>query len=185
MAARAPLAALSMAPRRRRRRRAVLVATAAGLVLMLLAAIERRPRLVWNASASMPVGLYALVPSQALARGDLVLAQLPDRLSRFAAARHYLPAGLPLIKRIAALPGDWACGADAGQLVFGAGLEAVARLRQDRRGRPLPVWTACRRLRDDEFLLLGTADPASFDSRYFGPLPRAAVTGRLLPLWLR
>ena len=56
------------------------------------------------------------------------------------------------------------------------------RLEVDRKGRPMPRWNECRVLvRDEFFLLLKPAD--SFDSRYFGPVPRAQIIGRLAPLW--
>ena len=45
----------------------------------------------------------------------------------------------------------------------------------------MPRWNECRALEADEiFLLLKPAD--SFDSRYFGPVPRAQIIGRLAPL---
>ncbi|MFV0680803.1 S26 family signal peptidase, partial [Ottowia sp.] len=54
----------------------------------------------------------------------------------------------------------------------------------DRMGRPLPSWRQCRQLRADELFLLSTANPASFDSRYFGPINVSAVIGIAPPVWL-
>jgi type IV secretory pathway protease TraF len=49
-------------------------------------------------------------------------------------------------------------------------------------GRPLSSWGQCRRLADDELFLLSVTNPASFDSRYFGPINASAVIGLARPL---
>ena len=60
----------------------------------------------------------------------------------------------------------------------------AAVLRADRLGRPLPSWRQCRRLRPGELFLLSRTNPASFDSRYFGPVSASAVIGVARPVWL-
>jgi len=47
----------------------------------------------------------------------------------------------------------------------------------------LPQWSACRTLKTQELFLLSSYSPFSFDSRYFGPVKRAAVIGQAIPLW--
>ena len=59
----------------------------------------------------------------------------------------------------------------------------VTALTVDRLGRRLPVWRQCRALHVDELFLLSTTNPASFDSRYFGPVTISAVIGTAQPLW--
>src|SRR5260221_4723456 len=66
------------------------------------------PILIYNASASAPLGFYRLVPG-AVRRGDFALAHLPDPVARFAAARGYLPLSVSLVKRVAAVSGDRVC----------------------------------------------------------------------------
>jgi type IV secretory pathway protease TraF len=51
-------------------------------------------------------------------------------------------------------------------------------------GRPLPSWQQCRRLEPGELFLLSVTNPASFDSRYFGPVSASAVIGVAHPVWL-
>ncbi|WP_420404226.1 conjugative transfer signal peptidase TraF [Nisaea sp.] len=157
-----------------------LAATFAGIALVGFPAIALpQPLLVWNASASVAVGLYRVV-SGAPERGDFVFVRLPKSIEKLAAIRGYLPAGVPLIKRIAATAGDDVCAINGAIIVNG---EIVARQRKaDRAGRPLPRWNECRELVQGEFFLLGDA-PDSFDSRYFGPVTSAQVIGRLAPLW--
>ena len=158
-----------------------LAATLAGIALVGLSAIAHpQPRLVWNASASAPIGLYRVI-SGASERGDFVLVRIPKSIESLAAIRGYLPAGIPLIKRVAAVAGDDVCTFDGAIIVNG---EIVARQRRaDRAGRSLPRWNECRELVQGEFFLL-TKAPDSFDSRYFGPVTSARLIGRLAPLWI-
>jgi conjugative transfer signal peptidase TraF len=137
------------------------------------------PRLVWNASASAPLGLY-WVTHEAIARGDFVLAEPPEGARRLAAARGYLPAHIRLVKRVAGLAGDTVCA--VGNVVWINGRRVADRLDEDSRGRPLPAWQGCWRLDTDELFLLMEGIPDSFDGRYFGPIQLRAVVGKLLPL---
>lgn len=157
-----------------------LAATLAGIALVGFSAIAHpQSRLVWNASASAPIGLYRVV-SGTPERGNFVLVRIPKSIEKLAASRGYLPVGVPLIKRIAAVAGDDVCAFNGAIIVNG---KVVARQRKvDRAGRSLPRWNECRELVQGEFFLL-TKAPDSFDSRYFGLVPSAQVTGRLAPLW--
>ena len=137
--------------------------------------------LVWNATASVPTGLYYIAGSNELAVGDRVLVDPPPGLRGFLAERGYLPLGVPLIKRIAALPGAEVCR--AGLVLTIDGRPAARARRADRMRRPLPVWSGCRRLLQGEVFVLNPHIPESFDGRYFGPLAQDRIAGRAVPLW--
>lgn len=137
-------------------------------------------RLIYNASDSAPRGFYA-VRQDVIRPGDWLLTRLPADAARLAAQRRYLPSNVPLLKRAAALPGDHVCAWDGRVSINGQDLAWA--LSQDRQGRPLTPWTGCRVLVDDEVFVLSTHHAASFDSRYFGPIPRAAALGLAVPLW--
>lgn len=139
------------------------------------------PRLVYNASDSVPVGWYRISPANSLAPGDLVLADLPSEVRSLAAQRGYLPANVPLLKTVAAMAPQRVCA--LGSQVRIDGVVVATRMKWDRQGRALPTWQACRHLVGDELFLL-SSNPASFDSRYFGPVSANAVIGRAQPLWL-
>lgn len=167
--------------RRRPRPRRLLALAGLGLAALGFAMFaEPAPRVVWNASASAPLGLY-WISYAAPARGDLVLAELPPDARRLADERGYLPAGIPLVKRVAAQGGDTVCADD--ETVSINGRPVAVRLARDRLGLALPAWTGCRALAEDELFLLIADAPGSFDGRYFGPVQRTAVMGRLVPLW--
>lgn len=174
---------LRRARMKRRRLRAQLAIGAAGIGLLGFTVVDKPlPRLVWNVSASAPVGLYGVMPGAPLRLGDMVVAWTPIGVRELAARRHYLPANVPLVKRVAAVPDDFVC-AIGEQMVVNGSLIAVRSVR-DGRGRPMPWWTGCRALKSREYLLLTDA-PASFDGRYFGPVGARDIVGKAVPLWVR
>ena len=111
-----------------------------------------------------------------------MLVYAPDSVRQLANERHYLPSRVPLVKRIVAAGSDNVCA--AGNTIFINGRLVAKRLTTDRLERPLPSWSGCHLLDQDEVFLLmeGVAD--SFDSRYFGPISTAAIIGKLVPLWI-
>lgn len=166
-----------------RRLRAQLAIGAAGIALLGLTVAQKPPpRLVWNVSASAPIGLYGVMPGAELRPGDMVVAWTPIGVRELAARRRYVPANVPLVKRVAAVPGDFVCAIGEQMVVNGSSI-AVRSVR-DGRGRPMPWWTGCRALKRSEYLLLMDA-PASFDGRYFGPVDTRDIIGNAVPLWAR
>lgn len=169
------------------RRRPLIIAGGIGLALLGFAAtldfaVRPAPRLIWNASASAPIGLWRIHPGARVRMNDMVLAHTPESVRQLAARRHYLPANVPLLKRIAGRDGDEVCA--LGYEIFVNGRRVTQRRGADRKGRSLPWWTGCERLRDGRVFLLMDA-PDSFDGRYFGPISETAIIGKAVPLWLR
>ena len=166
--------------RKLRIRRAAWASTA----IALLAAPEfwpPVPRLMWNVTASAPIGLYRVAPGAPLVRGNMVAAWPPTEVRRLAAQRQYLPLNVPLVKRVAASPGDLICA--QGDSVSINGVLVARREAADSRGRNLPHWNGCRRLLGDRYLLLND-HPRSFDGRYFGPTGGDDILGKAVPLWV-
>jgi conjugative transfer signal peptidase TraF len=149
-------------------------------ILAVGAILAPHPRIVWNATASAPRGLYLLTDRRAK-RGDLVLVATPLGIRQLAAERGYVPANVPLVKRIAAEQGDRVCS--TGNSISINGILVAVRRARDGQSRILPRWSGCRRLSAGDIFLLMMDVPSSFDGRYFGVTPRTAVLGRLVPLW--
>jgi len=148
------------------------------------------PRLVYNPSDSVAVGWYRVAPfnhhadspPRPLSAGSIVLTRLPPDAAMLAAQRGYLPTHIPLLKRVGAVAPQHVCIVD-GHVQIDS-VPVVAVLPADRLNRPLPVWPQCRRLQSGELFLLSATHPASFDSRYFGPVNASAVIGIAHPVWV-
>lgn len=165
-----------------RRRRPLALIAGSLFALVWTANYTPMPRLVYNASDSLPIGWYHIEATRSLRPGDTVLINLPHEARTFAAQRGYLPANVPLLKTVAAIAPQHVCVLSG--LIVIDGEPVAIRLRVDREGRVLPQWSGCRQLDDGELFLLSTANPESFDSRYFGPVPVNSVIGRAQPLWV-
>lgn len=163
-------------------RRRLMTAAAGGLILIAASTGAHRPRLVWNASASAPIGFYAAFSPTAASVGQQVLFQPPRSHAELFASRRYVPLRVPLLKTIAALAPSEVCRRGQSVSVDGA-LVVVAR-QNDRSGRPLPVWSGCRRLGVDEVFLLSPDHADALDSRYFGPVSRRRILAEVKPLWI-
>ncbi|HLG89135.1 MAG TPA: S26 family signal peptidase [Alphaproteobacteria bacterium] len=163
--------------------RVLLAGTYIGLGLIgVSAAPHARPMIVWNASASAPIGFYRIVGLHQIRAGDLVLVRTPPDLAPLFAARGYIPSDVPLLKRIAAVEGSTICR--DGMRLSIDGRDEVVALRADGRGRLLPVWSGCRKLGPGEVFLLMADVPGSLDGRYFGPTPISSIIGKAVPLWI-
>jgi conjugative transfer signal peptidase TraF len=162
-------------------RRLILPALLLGVAAPAFSVRPHRPWLLWNASASAPIGLYRLHAFGIPGNGALVALRPPQPLAGFLAERGYLPVGTPLLKHVVAGEGQRVCRIH--DVVLVDGVAAALALGSDRQGRALPSWNGCRTLTPDEVFLLN-AVPGSLDSRYFGPLPVAAIVGHATPLWV-
>ncbi|MGJ7546260.1 S26 family signal peptidase [Variovorax sp. LT1R16] len=166
-----------------------MLALCAALGIAALAApalLAPAARWVYNSSDSVPRGWYRIDPAgtmaDALRVGDIVLARLPGEVAALAAQRGYLPERIPLLKRIGATAPQRVCMAQ--RTVYVDDVPVALAREADGLGRGLPLWLHCRTLRAGELFLLSTTYPASFDSRYFGPIDAASVLGRAQPMWI-
>jgi type IV secretory pathway protease TraF len=151
--------------------------------MIALSSAATIPRLLaWNASPSIREGLYLVEPWARPVTGELALAWVPSHVRELAARRRYVPAGVPLIKPVAAGEGDLVCG--DGRAITINGRNAATRFRSDPDGRRMNWWTGCRKLGRGSLLLLAPAR-RSFDGRYFGVTGTDEVLGRALLLWGR
>jgi conjugative transfer signal peptidase TraF len=160
----------------------VILTCFAALAAAVSPAVRPTPKLIWNASASVPIGLYAVQPAGVLSVAELVVVRPPEGLARFLGARGYLPRGVPLLKCVGAVPGQIICRDKLTITVDGVTVGDA--LERDRLGRPLPVWQGCRAVPAGEVFLMNRQSGDSFDGRYFGSLPATAVVGRAEPLWI-
>jgi len=158
-----------------------MVTYVATMAIGVSAFVHPAPKLIWNASASMPIGLYRVRPVGDLHVTELVVVRPPPPLANFLHERGYLPKSVPLLKHILALPGQTVCRTGRTITVDAAAMGEA--LERDRRGRPLPVWQGCRVIAQGEVFLMNRQSEDSLDGRYFGPLPATTIVGEAAPLW--
>lgn len=152
-----------------------------GLGFLIAPSLKFIPiKLVWNASASVPKGLYR-VNNTTLKKGDLVLVQLPEWAAQLANQRGYLPRKIAAMKHITGVQNDVVCR--FGQQIFVSGMPSVKAKYYDNHGQKMPCWNGCKRIGIGEIFLLAD-HPASFDGRYFGVTKTINITGALKPIWL-
>ena len=168
--------------RRRLRRWTGLVSPIIGAVALSIA-LPARPRLVWNASASAPTGLYAVTPGAMPRRGDTVIVRVPLSVRSLAASRRYIPVNVPLVKHVGGITGDTICA--AGPVITIESKPVATRRAVDGAGRRMTWWQGCRRVGSGEVFLLSPDAPASFDGRYFGASPATDIIGTARLIWER
>lgn len=142
---------------------------------------DPRPRLIWNASESAPIGLYSIA-YHAPSRGEVALVSPAGKAAQLIESRSYLPPQTPLLKHVAAQTGDEICRDET--QVFVNGVALAEALKVDSMGRPMPAWSGCLTLQDGEIFLLND-HPKSLDGRYFGTTDLKDIAGVAQPVWLR
>jgi conjugative transfer signal peptidase TraF len=154
-----------------------------GAVAILAGTIVAMPSpiYIWNSSESVPLGLYRMRTASNYYVTDLVAVQPPEQLATYLDRHGYLPTGVPMLKRVLALPGQTVCRTESTITVDG--IEMGEARERGRRGQRLPVWEGCDVVGDGELFLMNWQAADSFDGRYFGMTPATAVIGRVLPVW--
>ena len=164
-----------------RSRLATALLTVGAVALVSLTTGPATPIYVWNASNSVPIGLYRLQPAGRLVVTELVAIRPPEQLATFLHLNGYLPVGVPMLKRVVALPGQTVCR--QGLRISVDAIEMGNAKARDGHGRPLPAWHGCRVVGAEELFLMNWQSEDSLDGRYFGFLPQSSVIGKALPVW--
>jgi conjugative transfer signal peptidase TraF len=144
------------------------------------ATIFARPVIIYNATDSLPYGLYLVVQKPDYERGDLVVFPVPESVKALVRQRRWLPDGAYLIKSIAGTNGDLLSTKTGRCFVNDVDFGTVETV--DRTGQPLPVFSINRRLHSSEVAVVNPT-PHSFDSRYFGPIKGRQIIGEAVPIW--
>lgn len=131
------------------------------------------PVLIWNASPSVPTGLY-LIEKRRLDLGEIAVLRPPNWAASLANERGYLPQSALLLKPVVARKGDIVCR--FGLFVFVNDRLHAAALQHDKMNRLLPSWRGCLRLGGAQIFVM-SRHKDSFDSRYFGPVDDNNVIG--------
>jgi conjugative transfer signal peptidase TraF len=140
-----------------------------------------------NLSPSLPIGLYS-VSSDPPRRGSLVMVCLPEPAATLSRTRGYVGPGecatdtRPLFKTLAGIAGDYVIADPSSGISINGVLLPESKPRSvDRRGRHYNV-SHFRGALASDLVWIHAAHPLSWDSRYYGPIPRSSVLATLKPL---
>ncbi|MEZ8995899.1 conjugative transfer signal peptidase TraF [Vibrio sp. 10N.222.54.A1] len=144
----------------------------------------------FNLSASYPVGIYQVTPTQQYQPGDLVSFCPPSNdIIKMALSRGYLKHGLcaggttPLVKRIMAMNGERITLDGVVQINHNAWRDFPVR-SVDSHHRLLPKLTDFTLQKGEAFLLSDYAPASSFDGRYFGAIQASSIIGKARPIFI-
>jgi conjugative transfer signal peptidase TraF len=140
-----------------------------------------------NVTPSLPLGFY----QKTIQPSNLVIFCPEGWVAAEALARHYVPSGScpagssPILKRVVAHPGDTVSYSEQGITVNGNPLPNTAPLAEDRtlhlNLNHYPFGTYC--VQPNEVWVASTYDPRSFDSRYYGPIPKTQIQSFMIARW--
>jgi conjugative transfer signal peptidase TraF len=161
-----------------------------GAALLILGNLIAAASLRWNATASMPLGIYrfAVVSPHGVSRGMLVAVCPPSSAAELGRRRGYLSRGTcaedsePLLKTVVAIAGDDVTVSPSGVAVNGRLLRDSESLAVDRAGRPLVSWPRGHFRMARGAIWLHADHERSWDSRYWGPVPTRNVLAKALPV---
>jgi type IV secretory pathway protease TraF len=130
-----------------------------------------------NFTSSLPQRLWFVRPlgeDEEIRRGEYVVvpASKIDTEARFdgrTKARYFDGEKMPFLKEVFALPGETVD-------------DVFPLMSQDSAGCPLPKFPLPIRLDRDEYWLSSDRE-RGFDSRYFGPVKRRAISGKAVPVF--
>jgi len=154
-----------------------LIITAAIVISARQIIAPPQPRLLYNPSPSADVGWYRVRADMPIERGSQVAAYAPEWARSLADERGYLPYDYPLIKTVWAVEGEEACYHN--QSVSVPKRPDIPLLGQDVLGRVMPQMSGCIVLKSGEYLLISPDVQNGFDSRYFGPVVKDNIIGRV------
>ena len=163
-------------------RRAIVVLSTAAMASILVAVTAVAGGYRVNLTPSEPLGLWRIIPLHRPAQIDDLVFVCPPQTAEMleARVRGYFRSGscpggvAPLIKTVIAVAGQHVeIGVSVN--VDGREVSSSSLALRDGKGRPLKPFTGG--IVPPGYVLLHSAFPGSYDSRYFGPLPASGVLG--------
>ncbi|MDX2164738.1 MAG: conjugative transfer signal peptidase TraF [Gammaproteobacteria bacterium] len=159
-------------------------------VLFVFLSIYCYNSFVINITPSEPLGIYKIhqiSEVNQIHRDDIVAVCLSSRYQDLGLRQGYLFSGMrcgktaPLIKTVVALPGDTVI-LKSNEVVVNGKVLIYATKYIDSHGRRLDVFPRGVYKNIKTYWLIGTSDPNSWDSRYWGGVNRKNIVFTVVPL---
>jgi conjugative transfer signal peptidase TraF len=140
-----------------------------------------------NVTRSIPLGFYR-TSAEPIHKGAYVMFCPPQReVFKEALKRRYIDPGscpggsYPMMKRILAAKNDRVQIGPHGVVINGVAIPNSKPRPVDGAGRPLPRFAGTGTVKAGDVIVMGE-NRVSFDSRYFGPIPREQISTVIQPI---
>jgi conjugative transfer signal peptidase TraF len=141
---------------------------------VFLLVLESPKWLIWNRTASAPIGLY-WVSNAPPSIGCWGVVSAESEVATWSREHGFIGKDWPLIKLVSGLEGDEICRHN--ERISINGVNAARAHSIDRYGRSLPSWSGCFKVTRAQAFLL-SSHPESLDGRYFGATDLRNIEGR-------
>jgi conjugative transfer signal peptidase TraF len=169
------------------------------LILLILPAfylVMKYTGIIFNDTSSVPIGFYHIIKSSSkIEQGDIIAFCLPDNIAKMGLSRGYIKhsnncanGSEKLIKKIIAVPGDIVQVTNQKITVInlsGVNIYPTPVKLIDKDKLPVKKYIKNGIYRNIQtYWVHGYGNPQySWDSRYYGGIPKSNITDRLKPLW--
>lgn len=145
------------------------------LFFIFLGVNNAQPKVIFNFTPSIPLGVYLVTDNQSFAKGDVLVFAPPESVETIVQNRKWLVKKRGyLLKPIVAVSGDFVCIENNHFYVNNSDFGEVKS--HDKEGRDLPDYHFCGTVSTGTFFV-GVQKSDSFDSRYFGPIKDTQIIG--------
>ena len=141
-----------------------------------------------NISPSEPLGIYKIQNIDQIQRGNIVAVCLPSKYQEIGLKRAYLLPGIrcdktaPLIKTVIAVPGDNVILKN-NEIIVNNNIYLYITKYFDSHSRKLDVFPRGVYKNINTYWLIGTNNPNSWDSRYWGGIDRKNIVFTVVPYY--
>ena len=141
----------------------------------------------FNKTSSIPIGIYKLEKSDNYRKGDKVSFCLPDNIVKFGRAKGYIHGSqcgnnsTPIAKEILAVPNDIVEVNSKGVTVNGTFYKLPQQVKD---GYGNKVKTNISNSKINGYFMVGTNNKMSWDSRYYGDIPKHNIQGKLNEIFM-
>jgi conjugative transfer signal peptidase TraF len=148
------------------------------LFLIAFTSLKKEKYIFYNYTESLPRGFYIRVPGEEpIKKGDLIAFVPPQTAKKIIDERKYLKPDYYLLKRVIGVPGD-SIDTSKDHLIINH-RPTGEFLSHDKEGRPISKYSFSGCLKKGEYYTGIPEKKNSFDSRYFGPVSKKNIIGKI------
>ena len=158
----------------------IAVAVSTLLLAGIFLTIRFEKLIIYNPTPSVQTGFY-VYDGHKYEPGSIILFKTPSIVKDYT-EKYFSKAPLEhFLKPVLAKEGDHVCYKNGAFYLNGEAFAGASK--EDSAGHPLPLWQECRIMRAGEYFVFSDLVENSFDSRYYGPVPKESIIGSFVLLF--